>query len=900
MEKKKNKEHRIFRWLLFALAAAAIILLSLLNGFRTKTEWSAETYGTTRNKKLAIEEDKEYKISFRIRHDGFQGIRFRLTKKIQEFSRESLRFVLWDQETDSVVDSYTMYLRDIVNQAEVFAPLYYEDSADKQVTVQITGNNIREIPELYVSKNCDLKSELYVNDQLQEDYYLVFSANYKIIQNINYQALLRGGLYLLLLLLIGILPTILKKGDASRKEQTEKVRHLLPDFPVTHRKWCQLFVISFIYLSAAVFFYETCIEDYVQKRRDKDIVEDDPEYERELHITSDTGRIEQSFYSKKSMLSMISFLASRERTDSAARLHVQVFDADRNTCFHDGYIDVDNIPTERGYVNIFLSKEYTYSRYEVVWVVLTAEDFGDAELILYTGKPTTEVSAYKDGALIGTAPVLKVSYANYDYLAVLYRNFAILLYVFLLMCWALFGVFQISAERAFVPVALFLGLLYMLIIPVYSVPDEYSHIDTAYIISNRMLGIDAPEEYWGYDYKRAEDVETEEYLTYYTTLADYRRLYAELFKPAENKTLVMVSCKNVMSNAGLFFYLPAAIGLTIARLLGCGTLTMFLFGRFINLLVYVLACSYAIRKLPGFKWLFMVYATTPIALQEAASFSYDAMVNAVALLFIAMCFFYAVQDSPKWIDHILLAFSLLQLATVKGGTYLPICLLIWIIPIERAWAFSRRIGFYICTMVLAAAAFLQNNIIRVFSGFLNPAGTSINPFTGTELYTMSYLKHHPFKAVSLFVATVFEQGSRVIYEFFGGKMGSLYNLQMPWLYILLFIGLFYVVCRNDERQSILQKTRSILGAIIITFLSVGLICLSMLLGDTATKYNNITGIQGRYFIPCVFVLMIAVLCLRPVRTDGSRTKPFSAVMWYFTTQAIFLLNIVLIVKNSLS
>lgn len=900
---KKKKLQIIFLWLLFAAAVAAIILITLYYGLREKTEWTADTFGTTTNKYLQIKEDNEYKVSFQIGQDHFQGIRFRMRAAIQNFGKESLKFVLVDQQTDSVVDSYTLYLCETVNQAEIFVPLYYADSEGKTVDLKIYGQNINEIPSLCVSKNADHGSELYINDQLQGESYLVFSANYKAVHKSNYQILLRGILYVLVLLLIVLLPFLLKKGDETRKRiPTNSDVGWIHKYLVAYKRWILLIFLSLLYIVLAVFFYEACIEDYVEKRKNNIIVDEDPEYERELHITSDTDRIEQTFYSTRKALSTISFLMEKKRSDSRARLHVQVFDAGGNVCYHDGYVSVDSIPETRDYFEIFLDKEYKESRLKNIQVLLTAVNFGDAEVVLYTGKPNTGITVYRGATQIGTAPVLKATYANYDYLAVLYKRYAFLLYVFLLMCWFLLAFLHLSAEKVFVPIALFLGIMYMLIIPVYSVPDEYSHIDTAYIISNRLMGIEAPDEYWGYDYKRQDDVETEEYLTYNATLADYRRLYAELFKPVEDETLVMVSYKNVMSNAGLFFYLPAAIGLTIGRLLGFGTLTLFLFGRFINLLVYVLSCSYGIRKLPGLKWLYLLYATTPIALQEAASFSYDAIINATALLFVALCFSYAIQDKHNWVDNVLLVFTFFQLASTKGGVYLPICLLIFIIPIEREWKVSRRLSFYISTLILAMSAFLQNNIVRLIGGFLNPGGVQTNPFTGNELYTMSYLKQHPFKAVSLFVQTAFEHGSRIVYEFFGGKMGSLYNIQMPWMYIILFIALFLVVCRSDVKGQLLNKKRSMAGTVLIAIASVGLVCLSMLLGDTATKYNHITGIQGRYFIPCMFVLFATASSIFLRIAGGNAVKKekleYSA-LWYYVVHVVFMLNIVLVITANL-
>jgi hypothetical protein len=94
-------------------------------------------------------------------------------------------------------------------------------------------------------------------------------------------------------------------------------------------------------------------------------------------------------------------------------------------------------------------------------------------------------------------------------------------------------------------------------------------------------------------------------------------------------------------------------------------------------------------------------------------------------------------------------------------------------------------------MLLAAggtvAAFLQNNAVRLIKTYFFPSGTRISPFVGTELYSIHDVISQPFKIALVFINTIFTEGSRLIYEILGGKMGSLQDIQMPWMYELVFL-----------------------------------------------------------------------------------------------------------------
>ena len=73
----------------------------------------------------------------------------------------------------------------------------------------------------------------------------------------------------------------------------------------------------------------------------------------------------------------------------------------------------------------------------------------------------------------------------------------------------------------------------------------------------------------------------------------------------------------------------------MGRILGLSAMLTFQLGRIFNLLVFILLIRLAIGVTPYWKNLFGALGLLPITLQQAASASYDAIINGLVFLSIA-------------------------------------------------------------------------------------------------------------------------------------------------------------------------------------------------------------------------------------------------------------------------
>ena len=900
MTEKGVKRKRI---LLFTLAAGIIVLLTALLTLQGEEQWVSDPYGSTSDDQITIQDGQEIRTVFTIEKNGFQGIEIKLLSEIREFGNETFLFSMIDNSTEQLITEYTLPLRNVISQVSVFIPLYFPDSKGKEVTVLITGTDIHSVPSLYIGEkeSSARPSRLFFEDLEDEEYDLVFSAVYLEKSPINLQNLLKGILYLILLAAVFVWSGSVKQTAAAQSEARIAGRADAGNEPRRRvaAKVIWLLVGSVLIGGLALFVYKNNLEELVEKKLTTEVFALDEDTDQKLVLSSDRDIVEHAFVSAKNGLSDVCYTVAVKNPDPEAALQIQIFDGKGNICYQDVTVKVSELPQNAASWNIPLKKEYKESKNVTVLVRMIPRGFVNTEIEFSPGMPVAK-SMVKVGDMVrGFTPALTVTFHDNDWIRPLFAVWTTLIYGFFLLCWFLLVCRQYAIEKVYIPVTLWLGLMYLLIIPIYSIPDEYTHVDTAYAISNHILGIHDPENMKGYAYKRECDIDTEEYLTYDASLEDYRRLYYEMGERVGDQELVLCAVRSGAAHVNILYYLPAAIGMAIGRVLSFGILPVLLLGRFMNLLCFTLLTYLALRKLGKQRMLLGMIALLPITLQQAASYSYDCILIAVALLFTAYCFYFAFEaKSVSVLDIVLFAFTFAQIAYVKGGCYLPLCLLVLMIPLERRWKWRQIAGFTLTTGLIACGFFAQGNVISLLKNYFVKNAGSVNPLSGSEMYTFGYLIHHPFKLISLYVNTFFVHGSRLVYEMFGGKMGSLFNIQMPWLYIIGFILVITAACSMPSVQfRICHKLTKAL--MILTVLGAScLLFLSMLLADTAKTVNTIQGLQGRYFIPVMFLpfILLGDVLRSRLNFDGHDS---SLSMGYSCLHMAFLFSIIMVVFPNL-
>ena len=111
---------------------------------------------------------------------------------------------------------------------------------------------------------------------------------------------------------------------------------------------------------------------------------------------------------------------------------------------------------------------------------------------------------------------------------------------------------------------------------------------------------------------------------------------------------------------------------------------MLLLGRWFSLLGFAVLSYFAMKKLPFGKSTLFLLAILPMNLQQCTSFSYDAVITGVSFLFISWCLSLTFGEKQlKGTDMLGLGILGIILVYGKSGVYLPLALLIFLIPAKR-------------------------------------------------------------------------------------------------------------------------------------------------------------------------------------------------------------------------
>lgn len=273
---------------------------------------------------------------------------------------------------------------------------------------------------------------------------------------------------------------------------------------------------------------------------------------------------------------------------------------------------------------------------------------------------------------------------------VLYWLFTIsLLFLLVFLFLILHSARKPEIHHLFLLIAIPLGILYLFLFPPGTVPDEKTHLQASYRLSNVFL-FDFEETEDGTIHMRQEDADYTPLLVDECSFSLYNSVLRSSSLFCRDDTIVEAESQAASLGNAPFGYIVPALGITVGRILHLGTVPTCFLGRLFNLLLFVFLVYFSIKKIPFGKAAMALMGTLPIALHTAASFSYDATINGLGFFLIAYCLYMAFGErSVSLQDIILTSIVSLILAPCKL-IYVFLSLLILIVPLKRFC--SKKLG----------------------------------------------------------------------------------------------------------------------------------------------------------------------------------------------------------------
>jgi hypothetical protein len=319
-------------------------------------------------------------------------------------------------------------------------------------------------------------------------------------------------------------------------------------------------------------------------------------------------------------------------------------------------------------------------------------------------------------------------------------------------------------------------------------------------------------------------------------------------------------------------YIPAGIAVRLGRAVTDSPLLLTYVGRLGNLIFYLLMVWLAMRILPDFELSLAVIALMPMALNQGASLSADAVTMAVSFVFAAYVLRLAISDSAAPLGR--REYLLLAAGAVTAGLCKANVGLVWVALLIPAARFSPRYKRWLVVAGCVAAAYgamaawqyVNRNNVEILSTLKAADGIDL----GENVALI-------FRQPAMFLGAVGHSlrlmGGEYL-EQFVGKLGGLdirLPVWIPWVYLPL---LLLVAIGHSAGARLLGWQRLLLVGIFLfnaaTVLSVVWTTESqreVIRAEAAHGQLYIRGVQGRYLIPFILLLLVAVsgLAVRVLR-----------------------------------
>lgn len=465
-----------------------------------------------------------------------------------------------------------------------------------------------------------------------------------------------------------------------------------------------------------------------------------------------------------------------------------------------------------------------------------------------------EKEIYTSAALLGYTDYN--TFIKYYFLvimaAVLITVFAVYYMLFIRPC---------RIENVFLVTVLAVGTIYGFLITPYMVPDEEYHIDMAYRYSNVLMGYGSAPDFTCL--KRYEDAHR--VLTSAPSVKNYFHIYDNLFSTAEDTHLEQVAASG-NTGAMLFMHLPGVIGIILARVLQLGEVPLLVLGRWLGLLAFALMVYLGMKKLPFGKATLFLISIMPVTLQQVNSFSYDSVTLGCAFLYTCYVLYMAYSEEKiKIRDMALLCILGIALVYCKQGAYSPFVFIFLLIPMKK---FAGKKTYLYSMLGLAGAmilTFINKNLavltyVPDTSDYISDTMQAAGEAAGQAAafipnYSLGYILQNPKAFLDVMTNTLFDRTDFYVQSLVGQQLGwveiLLSNLVVIVFILLIAFSLFRV---RGEKQYLTVGNKW--WIVFVCAVSFGLIMVGMLTQWTPITGTYVEGVQGRYFLPFLFILVL--------------------------------------------
>ena len=438
----------------------------------------------------------------------------------------------------------------------------------------------------------------------------------------------------------------------------------------------------------------------------------------------------------------------------------------------------------------------------------------------------------------------------------------------------------LQPEILFVTLSIVAGILISLLLPPFRGPDEASHIFRSYELSKGDIFLNSENGSNGFRIPDAlQRVNIASFQVKGTVWNQRTQKYydAGVRKNTDGNQFQSFEGAGVYPPFAYINYLPFS---SLGRLLHINEYYYTLLLRIGGLLVSIFIIYLAIRVTPVGKWLIVAIGLLPMSIHQMSVVSTDGLVISSSLLFIAcvLAIYFQTKKKPRSNDD-MLSWRTVAMLVISGTLvaskpgYWPLLLLIFItLPNLRSMVAVKNYRHLLIVIIPVMTFVLwyglliwqHQNTLQNYFETANPGSTlvspkqiikeTINPIKLADRFTETYLVQPYFPRLNFDFAANYQP--TFVFNTFIGSFGSLAAYPPSWLSITvllsLVLGLFITptIIHFKKRDRVISAILISLGFILITYI--------FWLSWTAEDMPFVFGVQGRYFIPLLALLLVFI------------------------------------------
>ena len=417
---------------------------------------------------------------------------------------------------------------------------------------------------------------------------------------------------------------------------------------------------------------------------------------------------------------------------------------------------------------------------------------------------------------------------------------------------------RISDNAKYLLLLLFFCLLMCFVFTPFSVPDEAHHFFSSYWLLDMLPGGHGVASD-GF-YIRSSDYDLYRNTDPYISGVNYNDLIKGLFSTTSNLKIEKFSEISYTFGSE---NIPAKIGSLVGLFLGLSfnlnSYLTFYLGRIGSIVVFVACSFFAFKTAPKGKCIIAFVSFLPMTLHLAASYSYDSGIIGYSLIVFSLLMkgFFS-SDGHLDSRFIALVFLFSALLAPCKVIYSGIICLFLLIPLSKFK--SKRDGKFfkiglVFVMLTSVILFRTASIASLTA----QSGQSVRGLETGTFYTLSDIIFHPRHSFKMLMATFDSLGDFYWLTTLGYSLGWFQkSLIMPTFLMLPYL-VFGFMClvgsALDDRYLAPKVAVAFVVAFLVAFAGA---FVSMWIGWTFNTEELIMGVQGRYFLPALPVLMFGL------------------------------------------